>query len=319
MNRRDFLRVFGSWRIAAILLIITVACGRGGTLGGSEVIKVDDPYGGAPSLEELATATFVGIVDQPIRLTDGWWQGEPYAEDGASRPSVGLVDHGLLIGDLDGDGINETAVLLWESSGGSGNRLHLAVMARRSGDIENIGTVLIGDRVQVRSGKIDDGQILCSIVRAGPGDAACCPTEKAVVGWALNEDGLTQRTDEILGTLSIADLGGPEWILLELGHGQPPLENLEISLLFDDNRVSGSSGCNSYFAGVVTPGPGELGFNGMGATRMACEERVMEFERLYLNTLAGASRYSFEAGWLVLTCDTKEGPIVLTFAPRSRG
>lgn len=319
MRSNSILSSLGSLLIAALLVIMNTACSRGGTLGGPVAIRADDPYGGAPSWEELSSATYAGIVDQPITLTNGQWQGEPYVEDGASRPSVGLIDHGLLVGDLDGDGTNETAALLWETSGGSGNRLYLAAMARRNGNVKNVGTVLVGDRVQIRTGKIEDGQILFSVVRAGAGDAACCPSEKAVVGWALNEGVLTQYTNEVLGTLSLADLEGPEWILLELGRGQPPPEDIEISLSFEKDRVSGNSACNTYFAGVDGPAPGELRFNGMGATRMACEERVMDVERRYLNALAGTRRYTFQAGWLVLSCDTDEGPVVLTFAPRSPG
>jgi heat shock protein HslJ len=319
MQLKGVLSSFGGRWIAATLVILTTACGRGGTLGGPVAIKADDPYGGAPSWEELAFTTYEGIVDQPITLTNGRWQGEPHVEDGASRPSVGLIDHGLLVGDLDGDGANETAALLWESSGGSGNRLYLAVMTRRNGDIENLDTVLVGDRVQIRTGKIEDGRILLSIVRAGPNDAACCPTEKAVVGWALSEGALTRNTDEVLGTLSLADLEGPEWVLIELDRDQALPQDVEISLVFEDGKVSGLSACNSYFAGVDEPAPGELRFNGMGATRMACEEQVMDVERRYLSALAGARRYSFQVGWLVLGCETDDGPMTLTFAPKPRG
>ena len=85
--------------------------------------------------------------------------------------------------------------------------------------ITNLGTAMIGDRVQIRSGTIEDGTITLDIVRAGPEDAACCPTEKALVTWALSEDGLSQIADETIGTLSLADLGGHEWVLIELGSG----------------------------------------------------------------------------------------------------
>jgi heat shock protein HslJ len=54
----------------------------------------------------------------------------------------------------------------------------------------------------------------------------------------------------------------------------------------------------------------------MGATRMACPEPAMETEQRYLSALAGASRYSFLADRLVLSCDTEEGPVALIFTPR---
>jgi heat shock protein HslJ len=272
---------------------------------------------GAPTAFELAHATYTGIMDAPVTLTDGRWEGEPFVEGGASRPSVGLIDNFVLTGDLNEDGFDEVAALLWESSGGSGTRLYLAVMERRDEDIENFGTTLIGDRVQVRSGTLEDGKITLDVVRAGPEDAACCPTQRASVTWALSGDGLSQIADETIGTLSLADLEGHEWVLCELGREQPLPEEVEINLVFQDDKVSGNSGCNNYFAGVVTPGPGELEFNGMGATRMACPEPVMDLERRYLSALAGASGYRFHAGRLVLTCDNDEGPQALVFTPKN--
>jgi len=300
-------------RIQAVtlLLIMASACGCGGTDSATLHSSA------APSVVELAHATYSGIMNEPVTLSEGQWEGEPYVEDGASRPTVGLVDHFILTGDLDKDGLDEAVTLLWESSGGSGNRLHLAVVAGKDDVITVLGTDLIGDRVQIRSGIIEDGLITLDIVRAGPGDAACCPTQKALVTWALSGDGLSRIADETTGTLSLADLGGHGWVLIELGREQRLPEDVEISLLFQDDRVSGSSGCNSYFAGVVSPSPGELRFNGMGATRMACLETMMDLERRYLSALADASGYRFLAGRLVLSCDTGDGLVALIFTPRT--
>ena len=68
---------------------------------------------------------------------------------------------------------------------------------------------------------------------------------------------------------------------------------------------------------MIAVTPGEIGFSGMGATRRACPEPMMDLERRYLQALAGASRYAFLAGRLVLSCDTDEASLTLTYAPRS--
>jgi heat shock protein HslJ len=293
-----------------MFMFAAVACGRGGPVEDSPAAKA------ARTAEQLANATYAGIMIEPVTLTDGRWEGEPYIEGGASRPVVGLLDHFILTGDLDSDGADEVAALLWESSGGSGTRLYLAAMASRNGDVINLATALIGDRVQVQSGGIEDGLIRLNVIRAGPEDGACCPTEKAFVTWALTEGALDSVGEEMTGTLSLADLEGPEWVLIELGWNQPLPDDAGITLVFKDARVSGHGGCNSYFAGTVAAAPGELGFNGMGATRMACPDPVMDLERRYLKTLAGASRYSFLAGRLVLSCNIDEGTQNLVYAPR---
>ena len=103
-------------------MIAATACSRGGTLGGLV---------GAPTPSELAHATYSGVMNEPVTLISGRWEGEPYVDGGASRPAVGLVEHFILPGDLNGDGLDEAVTLLWESSGGSGNRLYLAVVARQ--------------------------------------------------------------------------------------------------------------------------------------------------------------------------------------------
>ena len=296
--------------IASLVIFVAVAatpaCDRGGA--------VEEPV--APSLEELSSATYTGIYDEAVTLVEGRWEGEPFVEGGASRPSAGLVDHFALIGDLDGDDREETTVLLWESSGGSGTRLYLAAMGRSHDDLEDLGTVLVGDRVQVYSGRIADGRIELEVVQAGPGDAMCCPSQLATRGWTLGEDGLVEGETTITGTLSLDSLGGPEWILSELGWGKPVPDTAEITISFDDGKVTGSGGCNRYFAAVAGDTPGQLAFAGMGTTRMACPESTMGLERNYLKTLSGASRYSFLGGRLVLGCDTDDGPIALIYEQR---
>jgi heat shock protein HslJ len=296
--------------IAAVVIIVagatTPACDRGGTVG--------EP--GVPSLGELASATYDGIYDEVITLVEGRWEGEPFVEGGASRPSAGLVDHFALIGDLNGDWQEEISVLLWESSGGSGTRLYLAVMGRRHRDIVNLGTALVGDRVQVRSGGIRDGRIELDVVQAGPGDAMCCPSQLATRRWTLGEGGLVESEATITGTLSLESLGDTEWVLSEIGRGEPVQDAAEITILFHDDKVTGTGGCNRYFAAVTGNVPGELVFSGMGATRMACPEPAMDLERRYLNILAGTSSYSFLGGRLVLGCDTDDGPAALIFTRR---
>jgi len=306
------IRLANPKTVCLLLASLTfMACGFG-TL---DKASADSPPG-APAIGELAETTFAGIYDHPVTLDDGRWEGEPFVEEGASRPTVGLVMHFRLTGDLDGDGQEEAAVLLWESSGGSGTRLYLAATGRHNKHIENLATALIGDRVQVRTGRVSGNRVILDLIQAGPDDAACCPTQKAKKTWALDPEGLMLVSTEITGTLSVADLQGPDWVLAELGRDRPVTAGVEITLSFEDDRVAGAGGCNRYFGSVNSAAPGELRFSGMGATRMACPEPAMNLEQRYLNVLAGATSYSFLAGRLVLSCDTEGGPVALIFAPR---
>jgi hypothetical protein len=122
---------------------------------------------GAPTAAELANATYTGIEEGPVTLVEGRWEGEPYVEGGASRPSAGLVEDFSLAGDLNGDGSNETVVLIWQSGGGSGTFSYLAVMGRSDDEVKNLATAEIGDRVKLRSGRIDDDLIILDVLQQG--------------------------------------------------------------------------------------------------------------------------------------------------------
>ena len=297
--------------IFAAMAVGTIsACGGAGPEGDTEIT-------GPPTLDELAGAAFDGLFDEAVQLVDGRWEGEPFVAGGASRPTVGLVDHFILRGDLDGDDSEESVVLLWESQGGSGTRDYLAVTSRDGSGVANIATALIGDRVQVKSGWIADRRITLDIVRAGPEDPACCPTERARTVWEMSGDRLQQTADEVLGTLSPSDLEGSGWVLDELDRDRPVPDGVEIGISFAGDKVTGAGGCNRYFATVSSEGPGKLSFDGMGATMMACPEPAMEAEQRYLKTLAGASSFGFLRGRLVIVCETEDGYVTLLFSPQN--
>lgn len=304
-------------RRAAILVLAAVlagACAAGDAAGSRS-----DAADRAPSLAELLDGTYEGILGEPVTLGRGIWEGDPFVDGSASRPSVGLVQHFLLEGDFDGDGTPEAAVLLWESSGGSGTRSYLAVMKRVDGEVRNLGTALVGDRTQVMSGRVADGRVILELVEAGPGEAACCPSQLATAAWVLSEGGLERVATEVTGTLSLAALEGAEWRLVELGRAQPAPDDVEITIAFKEDRVAGYGGCNDYFGSVSSKAPGELHFSATGTTMRACPEPAMGFERRYLSTLSTASTYRFHGGRLVLGCATDEGVVALVFAKTDDG
>lgn len=275
---------------------------------------------GAPTAVELANAVFPGILDQPIQLRDGRWEGKPFIEGGASRPSAGMVEDLILTGDFDGDGQGETAVVLWTSSGGSGTFDYLAVVGRQGGQLVQLGTAPIGDRVQIRSARVVADRIVLDVVQAGAGDAACCPTQKATRTWTLGTGGLSERAVEITGTLSLADLGGTEWVLRQLARDEPAPPEPEITLVFEGDRIAGTSGCNRYFAGIEEDGDlsGQISVGAIGSTRMACEDDVMALESRFLERLEAVSRYDFVAVKLALTWQTEESTDTMLFAPQQR-
>lgn len=263
-----------------------------------------------PGAGEAAGATYHGVEEagESFTLAGGHWEGQPFMEGGSSRPAAGLVDGSLQTGDLDGDGADESVVLLWSSSGGAGTRTYLAVLKRTGAGIENIATRLLGDRVQVRDMSIAAGAIRIDVVRSGPEDAACCPGELATYAWSLGAGSLEDHQPAVVtGRLSLALLEGGSWTLSRFAWEDPAPASPVVTLGFAEGQFSGSAGCNNYFV-AASDGeaqPGSVALGPVGATRRMCPEPEMAVEDRFLAELGKVERFGFMNGQLML--DYRDG------------
>ncbi len=270
-----------------------------------------------PTLTGLGDATYTGIEDVPVTLSNGQWEGLPYMEDGASRPRIGLLKDIYFTGDLDADGQEETVAILWQSAGGTGSNTYIAVMKPENDGFENISTTLIGDRVKLRGGKIDSGKIYLDVLQAGESDPLCCPTQLATRNWNLNDRQLEENEMEVTGKLSLDALKGSEWLLSRIDNGQLLAEDTVVTLSFDAARISGKSACNRYSASIEEgENPGDILIGPTMGTRMACPDHLMKMESLYLAALAQVTSFSFHTGQLVLNGQKADGTgVSILFKP----
>lgn len=254
-------------------------------------------------VEALRNATYSGIYDQPITLTDGLYEGKPEGADDPSHPTVEFIDGAELTADLDGDGADDAVVFLLERGGGSGAFTYVAAQLNRAGQLFDAGAVRIEDRIGVRSAAVEDGQVVLDLILQGPGDVACCGTHKARKTYALQDGRLVETTAAggDLVKVSGADLDGTSWTLLAMD-GQPALADTAVTLGFQDGQMAGSGGCNSYTASfslsvdnplVMTTGP-------VSATQQTCPDPVVSQESAYFAALQKASHWGYEFGKLAL-------------------
>lgn len=91
-----------------------------------------------------------------------------------------------------------------------------------------------------------------------------------------------------------------KWFLTNLNKApyQGPRITLEIST---ENRVSGFSGCNRYFASVDVLREDQLKFGSVGSTRKLCaDHNSNQLEKKYLGVLRGITHFNKSNNQLVL-------------------
>jgi heat shock protein HslJ len=96
-------------------------------------------------------------------------------------------------------------------------------------------------------------------------------------------------------------LNGTEWVAESI-NGKPVIEPGGVTLLFENDRIAGRSGCNRYF-GAASHANGSVKIEQVGATKMAClRDGLMQQESEFLTTLQASQTYAVrEDGRLVLT------------------
>jgi len=253
-----------------------------------------------------------GILEQPISLDGGSYEGAPFVESGASRPAVQLWSDLIAFGDLDTVPGDEAAALLSATSGGSGDRVHLVAVGTRDGQATELGSVLVGDRIKVRNLGVDSGKVAIDVVEAGPSDAACCPTQLARKIYGLADDGLRLESSITAGTLSVEALRG-NWHLIWIDQEAPPEGVKRPTLEVTGVRIAGDSACNRYSGSFEELGPGKVKVAPLMGTRMACAPPSMNLEQEFLRRLERVDRYTFLAGRLALTGPRGDSEFLLLF------
>jgi heat shock protein HslJ len=107
-----------------------------------------------------------GISTGIAQLKDGLFE-EQSAPGSATKTRVQLGDI-QSYGDVNGDGIEDAAVILVVDPGGSGTFDYLALVTNENGAAKPVASVLLGDRVIVKSIAIQSGDIVVTMLTRKP-------------------------------------------------------------------------------------------------------------------------------------------------------
>ena len=283
---------------SSILVLALAGCGEQGPP--PERLKPPGPPP-TPTLEQLKSATVVGVFDQAVTLADGVYEGAPAEPGAASRPRLVLWQPTFQTGDVDGEMGSEAIVLLSSTGGGSGEFVYVAVFGVRDGALANLGTAPVGDRTRLQNLWLERGKVVMDVIEAGPNDPACCPTQVTRKTFGMDGGALKQLSSEVRGVLAVSMLSANEWTLVEMD-GQPLPPELDAPLIhFETDRVRGFAGCNRFTAPVQETAPGQIDIGAAAAERKACPPPQMELEQKFLKQLDAVSGYGYQAGQLALT------------------
>ena len=118
-------------------------------------------------------------------------------------------------------------------------------------------------------------------------------------GCETRNGGSSSPGDPVGGASDVA-LRSTTWRLERFGEDGPSTDGIEITLVFEDDRISGSSGCNRYSAAIETLDAGRLVVGKVVSTRRACPPEIMNAEHRYLATLDATIKWNSTTGQLVL-------------------
>jgi heat shock protein HslJ len=166
---------------------------------------------------------------------------------------------------------------------------------------------LLGDRVQLLSMQIADGQVVAEIVTQGPDEALCCGTLKMRKTLEIQDGQLAEMASEELGRVSLDDLMGTQWLLHRLNYDQEPLADVTLSAAFGEGTVSGNSGCNDYRADITSEGGQLLTVGPVSVTAMACNDELDTLEADYLAALQNATAWRIYPGQLAIDYVAADG------------
>jgi hypothetical protein len=144
-------------------------------------------------LPALPNATYPLDITRSGRaaLQNGIYEEEA-APGSATRTRITLNDVQVL-GDLNGDDLQDAAVILIADPGGSGTFYYLSAVINRNGAPDPVPAVLLGDRVSITSLTIHNGEINVTLLtRQRDEPMAAKPAVELVRTYRLEENLLVE-------------------------------------------------------------------------------------------------------------------------------
>ena len=146
-------------------------------------------------LSALANATYKSDLGEhgTVTLQDAVWK---QAIGSGSAGFEMMVMEDVAYGKI--GGADTAAVVTWDSGGGTARFYNLRLFQTQAGKPAEIAALEIGDRVFINTLKIENNQIFADLVQQTPDSADCCPTERVVKTFVVQDGALNLAATENL-------------------------------------------------------------------------------------------------------------------------
>ena len=159
-------------------------------------IATPTPYLDTPALTlaGLKNAEYRVAINgtvQTIRVTNGIYQHGTDPTDPGFLTVV--VNTPVVFGDLNGDTVNDAAIMLSEGHGGTGAYVYVAAVTNYAGIPLHKASALIDDRAIIESIRVENGLIIVDAIVHGENDPGCCPSKHVTRTFRLSGDVLIEQ------------------------------------------------------------------------------------------------------------------------------
>lgn len=154
------------------------------------------PITNAPtlSLDILRNGTYRSPDWGEFQLSDGiFYRTPPTSQESPETYTTRLSDT-VLYGDINLDGFEDAVVFLYTQNGGTGHFFEMAAVLNFNGNLLNVSTLYLGDRVIIESGSVQGSWVSLNLRVHGPNDAACCPSQIVVRTFLFDGNQLIEGT-----------------------------------------------------------------------------------------------------------------------------
>ncbi len=132
------------------------------------------------TLSQLQNATYQIPLLGKVTLSNGVYQSQ-------TQPAVEVrMSKKFVIGDLNQDQAMDAVTVLRVTEAGRKPTYYLAAIANQNGQPNNVDTLSIGQGFGVKSLSLKGQQVAVTLVKYGPRDAPCCPSDAVSQSYWFN-------------------------------------------------------------------------------------------------------------------------------------